>query len=207
MKTFILFGIALSILSLLIIPVIPAVEYQTVTSSIKEEILEQQSSFLTLFEQLEAFFTNYNVYDHMESLHSIFSSSTKTILTTIIETYTTNETDPYIDSLLDLIVVIIVAYVLSKVISHVFDNVFFFLKSTGSSIMSILDMIIGFLVNILVFGVNSVVVILQLIFQFLLSLGELAMYLILGVISLILTILVIIVYGIGLGIYGVWKIL
>lgn len=207
MKKFILIGITLSILTLLITPVIPAVEYQTVTTNIQEQIQEQQSQFHGLFEHLETFFSKYNTINHLESISSLFSSTSKTILTSIIDTFTSNETDPYIDSLLDLIVVIIVAYVLAKVVSHVFDNVFVFLKSTGSTIFSIISFVIGVLANILSFGVNSIIIIIQLIFQFLLALGELAMYLILGVVSLILTVIVIIIYGIGLGIVGIWKIL
>jgi hypothetical protein len=207
MKKILLISILLSVLILLLTPIIPAIEFQTVTNNYNNIIEEQHNYFSGFINHIQTILEEIGSADQLSSLYSLLSTNSNTPVLSLIKTYTTNETDPYIDSLLDLIVVIIIAIILSRIISHVFDQIYLFLKATGSTIFAIISYIIGIIIQILIFGTNSAITLIQLLFQFILKIGELAIYLLLGIISVILTIIVIIIYGIGLGIVGIWKVI
>ena len=207
MKKLLLISVLLSILILLLTPIVPAIEFQTVSNNFNNIIEEKQSYFSRFINQIQSFLEEIGSADQLSSLNSLLSTNSNTPILSLIQKYSTNETDPYIDSLLDLIVVIIIALILSKIISNVFDQIYLFLKATGSTIFAIISYIIGIIIQILIFGTNSAITLIQLLFQFTLKLGELSIYLLLGIISVILTIIVIIIYGIGLGIVGIWKVI
>ena len=197
-----------SSLLLFLTPSIPAIEFHTINESINSLVQEEFNlEDDMIIDDIISSLKNGITKDNIQTLINQFSQKGKTLITSLINNIETEETTPYIDSILDLIVVIIVAIILSKIISSVFDQVSSVMMNAISTIISIFLFLLDIIAKTITFSVDTAIVIIGIILKFILNVGELGLYLLLGIVSLVVLIVVIIIYGIGIAVMGVWKII